>query len=464
MFTHFSARQAGYLLGITLLIFSLFSCGQDAKKAAIFYTVQQGDLPIYVTATGELDAKKSIKIRGPQGMRAAGIYETTLSDIVPEGTILKEGEFVATLDRTELANKISTIQTELDKIQTQLDQAVIDTAIELRSIRDDLVNTQFSLREKRLQADLNKYEAQAIIRQTQLDLERSERDFQQLQQRYSLKQEQAEAKIKEILTLQKQNQNQMDILVALSKEFSIYAPEDGMLIYARSWQGKVEPGSRITAWNPVVAELPDLTDMISKTYVNEVDISKIRKGQDVVVKLDAFADREYNGTVIKVANIGEQVRGYDTKVFEVIVQMNTVDSIMRPAMTSSNEIWVDTYADVLSVPLEALYSDSLTYVYKKDNGRLVKQEVIPSAAGPNHIVISYGLQAGDEVLLSLPDEEETDVPFYPVDPAIKESIRQQQAKELAEREAAAKKKEEAAKDIDLPSNSGGGGDFMIVID
>ena len=342
-----------------------------------------------------------VKIRGPQGMRSAGVYETTLSDIVAEGTVLKQGDYVAQLDRTELANKISTIQTELDKIQTQLDQVMIDTAIELRGIRDELVNTEFSMKEKRLQADLNQYEAQAIIRQTQLDLERSERDFAQLQQRYLLKQEQAEAQIKEIQTQQRQYLNEMGILNELSGQFRIMAPEDGMLIYARSWNGKVEPGSRITAWDPVVAELPDLSDMISTTYVNEVDISKIRQGQDVIVKLDAFADREYEGTVIKVANIGEQVRGYDAKVFEVIVQMNETDSIMRPAMTSSNQIWVYTYPDVLSVPLEAIYSDSVTYVYKKENDRLVKQEIITGAAGPDHIVIDYGLEEGDEVLLSL---------------------------------------------------------------
>lgn len=50
-----------------------------------------------------------------------------------------------------------------------------------------------------------------------------------------------------------------------------------MVIYARSWSGKKEPGSRVTAWDPVVAELPDLTDMTSQAYVNEVDTSKVQQ-------------------------------------------------------------------------------------------------------------------------------------------------------------------------------------------
>ena len=66
-----------------------------------------------------------------------------------------------------------------------------------------------------------------------------------------------------------------------------------MVIYARNWNGKKEPGARISAWDPIVAELPDLSDMISKTYVNEVDISKVRVGQEVDIKVDAFPDKKY---------------------------------------------------------------------------------------------------------------------------------------------------------------------------
>ena len=93
---------------------------------------------------------------------------------------------------------------------------------------------------------------------------------------------------REILSLLKKNQLEMGQLQTVSDGFTITAPSDGMLIYSREWGGKKEPGSRVSAWNPVVAELPDLTDMISKIYVNEVDISKVSKGQDVSIKIDAF--------------------------------------------------------------------------------------------------------------------------------------------------------------------------------
>ena len=59
----------------------------------------------------------------------------------------------------------------------------------------------------------------------------------------------------------------------------IYATEDGMLIYYKDFEGTVKPGTQINAWNPTVATLPDLSVMLSQTYVNEVDIRKIKKNQ-----------------------------------------------------------------------------------------------------------------------------------------------------------------------------------------
>lgn len=425
--------------------------------------VKKGDFLITVTATGELNAKRSVKIRGPQGMRAAGIYQTTISELVPEGTLLKSGDYVATLDRTELANKLSNLQTEIDQALTQLEQAKIDTAIEMRGLRDEIINMEFSRKEKMLNLEQSKYEPQSVIQAAQLDLERSDRDYKQLKTKYELKQQQALAKVQEINALLRQKQLQFDILSKLSDEFRIMAPEDGMLIYARTWNGKKEPGSQISAWDPVVAELPDLSDMISTTYVNEVDVSRVKEGQDVTVKIDAFPDMSYSGTVIKVANIGEQLRGYDAKVFEVIVQIHEVDSIMRPAMTTSNEIVTDVFKEVISIPLEALQTDSLAFVFKRQDGRIVRQEVITGLSNDDAILVEYGLEEGEEIFLNVPPET-TKFAFVPVPEAIKEEIRKKQEEEARRRQAEAMRRKESVKDIEVPTSSSGGGGGFIIID
>ena len=450
---------------LALLAGAYFFTKKDAtaeQSNVIKKTLELADFTVKATATGELKAKRSEKIRGPQGLRQANIYQLTISDMVAEGTIVEEGDYVAKLDRSELDTKLKDIQTEIEKIETQLAQTEIDTAIELRGIRDQLINLNFSKKEKQLEVEQSKYEAPMVIQKVQIDLERTARDYNQLLSKYELTKEKSEAQISEINASLKQNNSKRERYAKLGDELTIKAPKNGMVIYHRSWNGKIAAGSQVSVWNPIVAELPDLTDMVSKTFVNEVDISRVKKGQDVKLKVDAFPDKEYTGSVLEVANIGEQLRNYDAKVFEVTVQVNEVDSILRPAMTTSNEIVTDVYNNVLSIPLEALHSDSLSFVYLEKNGRVYKQEVITGVSNNDEIMIDHGVKEGDTYWLSIPDNAQ-DLKFYPVDEGVKKKIKQKQIAEREKRQAAMEEKLKNMKNEKMSSDDGGGGGRTIIM-
>ena len=450
---------------IILLAGAYFFTKKDAtaeQSNVIKKTLEIADFTVKATATGELKAKNSKKIRGPRGLRQANIYQLTISDMVAEGTIVKEGDYVAKLDRSELDTKLKDIQTEIEKIETQLAQTEIDTAIELRGIRDQLINLNFSKKEKKLEVEQSKYEAPMVIQKVKIELERTARDYNQLLSKYELTKEKSEAQISEINASLKQNIFKRERYAKLGDELTIKAPKNGMVIYHRSWNGKISAGSQVSVWNPVVAELPDLTDMVSKTFVNEVDISRVKKGQNVVMKVDAFPNKEYTGTVLEVANIGEQLRNYDAKVFEVVVQVNEVDSILRPAMTTSNEIVTDIYNNVLAIPMEALHSDSLSFVYIEKDGRVFKQEVITGISNNDEIMIDHGLKEGDTYWLSIPNNSE-DLKFYPVDKGIKDQIKKRQIAERKKRQDAMKEKLKNMKNEKvINDDTGGSGRFIFM--
>ena len=434
---------------------------QKGQNEDILISVERGDVPITVHATGELKAKYSEKIRGPQGMRTNKIYETNLTDIVPEGTIVQEGQYVASLDKTELDTRVKDIQTEIEKTETQLEQARIDTAIEMRGLRDQLVNLSFSLKERELQLELNKYEPQATIRQVELDVEKIRRDALQLENKIQLTKEKSLAKIMEINATVKQNLRQVNRLSDLAKEFTIKAPKSGMIIYSKTWNGKIGPGSRISSWDPVIAELPDLSSFISKTYVNEVDISKISVGQEVVVRVDAFPDEAYPAIVKQVANIGEQLKNFDAKVFEVIVELTEADSILRPAMTTENEIKIDFYKDAISIPIEAIQVDSISFVYVKSGSSTMKREIITGSSSENMIIITNGLEEGELVYANEPKNAK-EAPFKYIDPDIKKEVlaamSEDKKKRMEARIALSKKVKKEDLSIEEASS---GGTFII---
>jgi hypothetical protein len=175
-----------------------------------------------------------------------------------------------------------------------------------------------------------------------------------------------------------------------------------MVIYVREWNGKKKGvGSMWNAWESTVATLPDLTQMESETYVNEVDVRKLTLGQKVQISLDADPTKKLAGTVTHIANVGEQRPNQDSKVFEVKIEVATRYTTLRPGMTTSNAIETASIPKVMSVPLEAVVSEAgFSYVFKKSGRGVVKQMVETGAMNDNEIVVRRGVEPGDRVLLT----------------------------------------------------------------
>ena len=423
---------AGFIALIAVVYYLYPKKEAKGQVENLLVEVKEAPLAVYIQAPGELQARRSEKIKGPEGLRSVGLYQVTIANLVTEGTVVKQGQFIASLDRTEMDGKIKDSQTEIDKIVTQLDQAKIDTAIEMRDLRDQLVNVRFSMKEKELSLELSKYEPEAIKQQARLDLERSQRDLDQLENKLSLTKEKSIAKIEEINASFRQQELKLNRLLELQGQMTVTAPKDGMVIYARDWDGKKGPGSQISAWDPVIAELPDLSEMITKAYINEVDITKVLPGQKAKVSVDAFPGKEFEGIVLTKANIGEQLRNFDTKVFEVIILLSSIDSLLRPAMTTGLNISVDSIPTCLQVPLEAIQVDSVSFVYKRTKTAYVKQEVVTGPSNDLSICIAAGLQAGDQVSLNAPGESD-DLEFVYLDAAVRTTAKTKLEEEQAAR-------------------------------
>jgi RND family efflux transporter MFP subunit len=380
--------------------------GTDATGTteAISTKVKSGEFRVVVTTTGELRARKAIRIQGPPNMQLAGAFQTRIASLVPEGTLVKEGELVAELDRSGVAAKLQEVSLALQKAEAQYTQAQLDSALNLATAREEIRTLELGLEEKRIARDQSKYEAPSVRRQADIEFEKAERAFAQSKANYITKKQQSIAKMREVSSELERQRNQLSTIRAVMDGFTIRAPAPGMVIYHKEWNGqKKVVGSQISAWDPTVATLPDLTQMESVTYVNEIDVRKITVGQKTDVALDSDPSKRLAGTVEAVANVGEQRPNADAKVFEVKITITTVDTTLRPGMTTANEVLTASLPNKLSVPLEAVASeDSVTFVFKRERGAVVKQEVETGAMNENEIVVVRGLGAGDEVLLTPP--------------------------------------------------------------
>jgi len=379
-----------------------------SANAEVTARVQRGSFRVTVTTSGELRARKFVQITGPSNARQAEAYQMKIASIVPEGTVVKEGDVVAQLDRSELANKLAEVELNLSKAEAVYEQAMLDSTLNLSKAREDIRTMELALEEKKLAKEQAVYEAPTIKRQAEIDYEKAERALAQAKVDYKTKTEQAQAKMREVGADRDRQRNKLQIVQDVMAGFTIKAPASGMVIYVKEWNGKKKTaGSQVSAWDPTVATLPDLTQMESVTYVNEIDVQKIAAGQPVVVSLDADPTKKLTGTVTKVANVGEQRPNTDAKVFEVTVAIQQPDTTLRPGMTTGNTIETHAAKDVLHVPLEAVSGEEgLAFVYKQSGGSVVKQEIETGAMNDDEIIVTKGLEENDRVLLSPPPEKD----------------------------------------------------------
>lgn len=429
---------------MAIIIYS--AAGKKDTVAQLEVIAQFGKFEVLVTTTGELQAERSEMIMAPAELRSRNlrIGNIRIQDLIAEGTVVDSGQWVATLDRTESENSFKDIEDALQRAEGAYIKVQLDTTITLRNLRDEIINLEFALEERKLALEQSKFEPPATIRQAEISLDRAERGLEQAIKTYALRVRQAKEDMNEAyINLNQQQRRKQEMLDVLEK-FTIMAPKSGMVIYHREWSGQRRTvGSTISPWDLTVATLPDLSSMMSKTYVNEIDISKVKSGQEVRLGVDAFPEKKYSGVVTLVANVGEQLPNTDAKVFEVMVRLRETDPILRPGMTTSNTIVTNILEDVVSIPLEAVYVvDSIPYVYKKGN---VRQVVVLGESNENQIVVEQGVEANEKIYLTLPENHEN---FTVKGEELKEVIIEKRETRKREEEERKKAEEERIRERD----------------
>ncbi|MBN2165309.1 MAG: efflux RND transporter periplasmic adaptor subunit [Marinilabiliaceae bacterium] len=436
----FKKRLFLILGGFVVLVvgFVYFGGGSKESQQIITYKVTKGQFKAQIYSTGQLQAEKSVPIDVPGELssRNMRIYEIKISKLIDEGTVVDSGDFVAMLDHSGVEELLATNKDELETNLRSFEDAKIDTNINLSNLRDGLLNSKVDVEEKQLILEQSQYESPAVVRQAKLDLERAKRNLEQEDRNYELKRRQEAFKVQRAYQEVSRQQEKVEEIEKLLDKMEVRAPQSGMVIYDTDRFGnKIKVGSTVSTWRPTFATLPDLTSMISKTFINEIDISRVKVGQIVQVGIDAFPDKVFDGIVRDVANIGQVLPGGDSKVFEVTIKLNGSDPELKPAMTTSNAITVDVLDTVLFVPLETVHqNDSLQFVYVKDGGSFYKQIIDAGSINENYVVINKGISEGDVLLLSMPDiEDEMDlkgIGIYEIQKQRKEQLEKEQKEKL----------------------------------
>lgn len=431
---------------VILLTFILIAKTNTEEFSIITTAVLRGKIDVQVFSSGQIESENKLNIPVPAKLndRNLRIWSLKITELVEEGTYVDSGDFVATLDPQAVQEQIKNVQDELDKALTDYQDAKIDSNLNLSNQRDIITNALLDKEEREIIVKESVYESPSIIKKAEMDYDKAVRKYEQEKKAYLLKKQQEENKVNRQYISYRQLNERFEGLDELYRSLTITAPKAGIVTYNKNPWGVTKVGSDVSG-NSSVATIPDMRNLISRTFINEIDISKVREGQHVLIGIDAFPEKEMEGEVLSIANIGQSMPNSDAKVFEVKIKVFGEDPDLKPAMTTSNVIFTNTYPDTLFIPADAVFqNDSLQYVYLKKSN-VTKQIIKLGDANENFVIVARGLNEGDQLCLNEPENaQELQFEGMEIYEEIKKEKEEREKQAEKERTEAAAQRQEAA--------------------
>ncbi len=277
-------------------------CSSCEKKITFSYTeaeVTKQDITTSVTATGTIEPVTSVEV----GTQVSGIVSKLYVDY---NSVVKAGQVIAELDRTNLMSELNSTQANLKNAQNELEYQ-----------------------------ETNYHRFTALYEKGLV----SANDYEQARLSYN--------KAQQTVSMQKENVKKARTNLGYA---TITSPIDGVVLSKEVEEGQTVASSFNTPTLFTIAQ--DLTAMRVIADVDEADIGEVKEGQRVTFTVDAFPNDTFDGCVTQVRQ--EATTESNVVTYEVVISAPNEDLKLKPGLTANVVIYTLELKDVLTVPSKAL--------------------------------------------------------------------------------------------------------------
>ena len=440
-------------VGVVCVVALLATRAAPGDDAALAWTVDRGDVVADLVQPGTLRAAGSITYRSPVNGR-----ELEVVHLAAEGLLVEAGDLIARLETRDLEADLQQAQdnvhdvefarqvADLELLEATADyESTIDgeDALALEESRTSLALTE--RRVERLRREVRNLEPLLEkgfitgdeLERSQAELEAAEADLAiarrragvLVEQTHPLNQRRAELQLAQ-KRAQRDGVNRrltaarrrVAEITALIERSAIHAVGPGLVVHeefmASSPRRKVRLGDRVTPSQAIV-RVVEVDRMLVDTSVPERSVHRVRAGQPVTVRLEAFPDLQLSGRVTTMGVLARTTRDrmVETKRFDVTVALDPTDAELRPEMTARVDIRVGERRGVVRLPVNALFGrDGLTLVNVLRGGRVETRRIEIGEQNQRYVEVRAGVAEGERVML-LGGAAVGDAPPAPMDPA-----------------------------------------------
>jgi HlyD family secretion protein len=389
-------KIAGLSVFILLIILLSMSCKSNKSGE---YSVMSGSFRQTVIETGELEAIKASYIMMPRIPYQYG-YQFKIIGLTEHGKLVHKGDSIIKLDPSSVYKYI--IERE-DMLENELAAAKKQSVQSENNIQELMAQ----LRSEQAAYDLNKIEVERSVFDTdvkkrikELELKQATVRLNRVKRNLALKPQldNYDRKIQRIRVIQRESE--LKSAREALKQFLIRSPLDGTFQVAVN-KNSANPQSWKLGDSPyqgyIIASIPDITFMKAKTYINEAEITKVKPGMKVIVRLDALPSVPFNGSITEISKICFS-RDRE-KVFNVTVEISDSDPRLKPGMTVNCEYVLYESDNEVFVPNNCLLKEmGLTYIFVKKGVSVKKIEVKSGPANSTHTIIYTEFEQGQRLI------------------------------------------------------------------
>jgi len=365
-----------WLIVVTVIcLVSVFFTGCLGSNNEVQETAEamRGDLVISVDVSGNLEMPRKVDLSfGTSGMIKA--------IMVGEGDRVVKGQTLAKLDAPILEANVAMAELNLEQTiypyysYTHASN-VPGTWLALEEAKNDLEEAQELLDEGKID------EAQLLLEQVEQSLDKAK--------------EKSKSRIWSLPLSVKMAELQLDQAQAELDKAIITASFDGVVaaVYIKEGQQL----SAMTYANPAIC-LIDPSEIKLSGVIDEIDVPKVKLGQEAVITLDALPDKEVKGRVTFISPASTVQTG--VVFYETTIALENPDEELKDGMSASAEIVIEQHDDVLLIPNRAIQGSlEKPWVQVVTNGQIEERQISMGLNDGMYTEVLSGLEEGEEVVL-----------------------------------------------------------------
>lgn len=334
--------------------------------------VKVGELIETAAATGVVEPHSQVDVKS----RTSG---EVVEVVVQEGQLVKAGDVLFRLDPIDAEREVERTRIALDRLKAQLAESKASLSV-----------ARYQATEARADKLLNDEGAElGVIAQT---------EKRQATAQARIAAATVQQRLASITTMEAQiRAAELDVAVAERRlsETKIVAPFAGTILSVGVEKGAiVASGITNVSGGTALLTLADLSDLRVIGQLDQAQVGKVKVGQEVRVRVDAYPDKTFEGKVERVSPLGKNVSNIVTFDVEILVT-DKEQALLRSGMSADIEIVSQRLEGVVLVPLTAIISKGAARFVKLADG--TEKKVETGATDGGRIVIKSGLSAGDKI-------------------------------------------------------------------